>query len=79
MDSKTAVIHIVTADSDILSDIGWLGIDMYVAVNHVISEVVGGDISWQALKDRLTAEGWSVVDEDEVFYHIGDKWFRKES
>lgn len=74
---KTAIIHSVIADNDVLADNDWLGIDMYAAVDADNGDVVGGDISWRALSDRLRAEGWTVVDEDDVYIHDGEKWVRK--
>lgn len=82
MTTKTAIIHSVSASNDVLTDIGWDYVDMYVAVQYSENndgDVIGGDISWRALKDRLAAEGWTVIDEDDVFVFDSHSsmWVRK--
>ena len=75
--TKTAIIISVIADSDILTDHGWSGVEMYVAIDEDTDDAIGGDVSWRALKDRLTAEGWNVEDEDDMYVHNGTEWVRR--
>ena len=78
MNKGTAVIHVVTAMNDVLSDNDWVDIELVIAVDHGNGEVVDGDIRYDLLERRLRRDGWDVVDEDNAFTHDGNRWVARE-
>jgi hypothetical protein len=75
----TVVIHTLTASNDVTDDLGWEGILVEVALNHDTWEVVDADVSEELLIKRLQRDGWTVINEDDMFIHNGWHWTSKET
>ena len=74
--NKTVIIHNCTANNDLTDDNGWECIEVAVALNHETWEVVGADVSETALTNRMIAEGYTVLHEDDEFIYR-NRWVRK--
>ncbi len=73
----TVIIHDVIADNDVLSDNGWEGVGVVVALNHDTWKIEGVDTSTEALTARLVAEGFRVLHEDNEFAFVNGRWTRE--
>jgi len=76
-DRGTVVLHAATAMNDIISDTGFVDIDVVIAIDHKTGEVIDGDISYDLLERRLRRDGWDVVDELDEFTHDGSRWVQR--
>jgi UDP-N-acetylmuramate-alanine ligase len=76
--SKTVIIHEINGRNDITTDTGWDYICVAVALDHESFEVVGSDVATSVLRDRMEANGYRVLHEDDEFVYQ-NAWVRKGS
>lgn len=67
---KQATIHSVYAEDDILSDLGWYGVLLYVAIDHSTypdGEALFASLSNTDVFDWCAANGYTPVETDDTF------------
>jgi hypothetical protein len=74
--SKTVIIHEIDGSNDITNDTGWDNICVAVALDHDTMEVVGSDVAANVLRERMEADGYRVLHEDDEFV-FDHRWVRK--
>jgi hypothetical protein len=74
---RTVIIHEIEGRNDITNDTGWDYIGVAVALDHDTMEVVGSDVAANVLRERMEANGYRVLHEDDEFvYDYRFRWVR---